>query len=134
MGNSDASSFATTASHSFLTDEKSALLVYGCIRSENEIYKLHIPDSIIDLVVLWYTDTFQILQFSDEFCDRKAFRFEDDRKLIVRQPESIDRGHRFIVADIEPLMEGIHCFRSQVFAICRKHLAESMFNSDNDQT
>ena len=118
MGNNKSTSsqppISANQAHTFLTKEKSELLVYGCIRLENKTAKLQIPESIIELVLDWYLETFQILQFSDVFCDKKAFKFEEDRKFIIRQPDSVDRGHRFIVADIDPLMDGVHCFRAQV--------------------
>ena len=98
------------SSKMFLTKERANLLVFGYNRQERRPMNTEIPTSLIELIFIWFYEAFKVLQFSDKYCTKDIFTFEDDRTTIVKE-ESY--GHRYICVDTEPLFTGMHCFRVQ---------------------
>ena len=89
--------------------EKEKLLIVGYMR---QINITNIPLDIINLFILFYHATYKILQFSKIYCTQKAYVFSDDNKCVTRSRTS--GGMAYIVADIEPVKDGIHCWRIKV--------------------
>lgn len=53
----------------------------------------------------------QILQFSTEFISQSGLQLSDNNKCVKRINES---GHTYVLADIEAVTTGVHCWRIKV--------------------
>eukprot|EP01084_Bolivina_argentea_P239197 402050_1 len=86
-------------------------LVHGYIRKYQKDIHFNIPNDIIEMIALFYVPIFELLQFvkistiSDE---DNNLTLEDNRFLVKSHAY---RWNLFVLADIEPIMDGIHCFR-----------------------
>eukprot|EP01084_Bolivina_argentea_P239194 402044_1 len=86
-------------------------LVHGYIRKCQKHIHFNIPNDIIEMIALFYVPIFELLQFvkistiSDE---DNNLTLEDNRFLVKSHAY---RWNLFVLADIEPIMDGIHCFR-----------------------
>ena len=86
------------------------LLVFGYIRCDIDIDDDEIPMDIINLCMLFYHLNFEILSFSTEFCGQDIYQFTQNNQCVT----VLESGHNFILADVEPVTQGIHCWRIQV--------------------
>ena len=89
------------------------LLVYGFIHKPL-LKPLNIPLEIINLCLKFYMELYEILKFSDDkkkhyICER--LQLSEDRTCVSR-PGYTECG--YVLADIEPVTYGIHCWRIQV--------------------
>ena len=87
--------------------------VYGYIRQQTEAMSLEIPIDIMNICLSFYFETFEMLQFDAKYKSETGIILTDDRKCAKR--EWIGRDwYRYVMADIEPVREGIHCWRVNV--------------------
>ena len=94
-----------------LRQKQDELLVHGYINRQIT-YKLQgIPTDIMNLFVLFYHIPFQLLSFSTKYKSRDGIIYTENNKCIVRRGVF---SHRYVLVDIEPVTEGIHCWRVQV--------------------
>ena len=99
-------------SKTLLTEERANLLISGYTRKDCKSFEIEIPTSLIELILLWFFEAFEILQFSDKYCSKEpdVFRFENNRTTVTKIEEDF---HRYICVDTEPVFTGIHCWRVQ---------------------
>ena len=63
---------------------------------------------------MFYLELFEILRFSEEF-HSDSIGLIDDGKCAKKGGKGAQRwGHSYTMADIEPVFEGIHCWRVKV--------------------
>ena len=97
-----------------MTTRKSELLVNGLIREYCKTYQLDIPDEIITLFFIWYHIKSEILKWSETFHYQSKFSSAID----LSQDNTVVRvdswGPAYILADVEPVTKGIHCWRIEV--------------------
>ena len=93
--------------------QRDELLVFGFIRFDDAVSNKEIPTDIMNLCTDFYHLVFEILSFSDKFCSDEAFTFSDDNRCVT----AVCDGHKWVLADIEPVTEGTHCWRIQVLFI-----------------
>eukprot|EP01084_Bolivina_argentea_P203110 346934_1 len=121
--------------------EQSECLIFGYVKNECIKHRITIPRELIELIVLWFHQKYSILQFdkrySSDICiGQIAFMFEEDRKLLTK----LNIGHSYVLADIEPLFEGVHCFRTKTTVVNmgwvswgvseREHIGNDSWSSD----
>ena len=95
-----------------LLSEKTAnILVNGYIRNECKKLDISMPDSLLELVFLWFCQKYQILKFSKTHRSEPGFYAFSKNSTMIRKKKG---GHSYILADIQPLFEGVHCFRVEV--------------------
>lgn len=90
--------------------EMDELLMYGYIRCDIGINNDDIPLDIMNLCMKFYHLNFELLPFSQEFCSDDTYQFTENNQCIT----VIADNHKFIVADVEPVTTGVHCWRVQV--------------------
>lgn len=96
---------------STMTDEytlQNEALVHGYIKQESN--DIDIPLDVISLCVLFYLETYEILRFSEKYKSDDGIQLIDDRKCAHK----VGSRHRYVLCDIEPVSEGIHCWRVKV--------------------
>ena len=91
---------------------KDHLLVQGFIRIYSQEFSINIPPEIHQLFFLWFHITAQILTWNAEYRSMNTIQLSEDKVLAKRNPVSFQPS--YILADIEPVFDGIHCWRIQV--------------------
>ena len=99
-----------TSSKTLLTKKRANLLTHGYTRQECQLLNIEIPTSLIELILLWFFEAFEILQFNDKYCTKNVFKFEKDRSIITKS----ETEHRYICVDTQPVFTDIHCWRVRV--------------------
>ena len=95
------------------------LLVYGYVH-EPILNVLQIPTEIIEICLKFYMEIYKILQFSDNkelhYISNDGLLLTDNRTCVKRVFDETSTFHecRYVLADIEPVTNGIHCWRVQV--------------------
>lgn len=108
--------FLKIAKHRAMSTEyelQNEMLVYGYVKRESKDFA-EIPLDIINICLLFYMELFEILTFSTEFISDDGIELMDNNKCVMRCD---DRGmiwHTYAMADIEPVSEGVHCWRIKV--------------------
>ena len=92
-------------------EAKNESLVHGWIRGQTKTRSVEFPIDIINICLLFYMEVYEILKFNDQFIAETGIELSDDNKCVTRVKGSY---HRSIMADVEPVFEGIHCWRAQV--------------------
>lgn len=91
-------------------EERDILLISGYLRTESNKLNIIIPQELTTLFYKCYHLLFEIVKFSTIYLTEDAFILSDDNKCCKR----IDGAHAYILADCNPVFEGIHCWRVQV--------------------
>ena len=85
--------------HSLLSDMK----------ENRDLYK-NLPELIMHIVLSYFHLFHEILKFSTEYKSSDGLQLSDDNQCVKRKGS----GHKYILADIEAVTKGIHCWRIQV--------------------
>lgn len=99
-----------------LTEKEADLVVFGYAREHGDLFRVIIPDSLIELMIIWFNDPCKILQFSRKYCSIDGFEYSKNNTKIKRVP-TMDNGHKYIIAEMKPLFKGKHCFRAKVMSL-----------------
>ena len=100
--------------------EKDVLLVYGYMHNQSFFNKLQIPIEIIEICLKFFMEIYQIQQFTDDieshYRSSDGLLLTENRTCVRRVFDNSCKWEecRYILADIEPLTTGIHCWRIQV--------------------
>ena len=97
-------------SEPFLDKVQSEILVHGYIKMESKNAS-EFPLDIMNICLVFYLELFRILRFSDKFISKDGTELRDDNRCAIK---SLEFGHNYIMADVEPVFNGIHCWRVQV--------------------
>ena len=89
--------------------QQDELLVYGYIHKQS--FDVHIPTDVIELCLSFFMQLYEILRFSEQYKSSDDTHLSDDRKCVKRLTTY---GHRYILADVDVVTNGIHCWRVQV--------------------
>eukprot|EP00484_Ammonia_sp_Unknown_P029498 CAMPEP_0197034598 /NCGR_PEP_ID=MMETSP1384-20130603/12666_1 /TAXON_ID=29189 /ORGANISM="Ammonia sp." /LENGTH=285 /DNA_ID=CAMNT_0042464547 /DNA_START=57 /DNA_END=914 /DNA_ORIENTATION=+ len=88
---------------------KHILLVDGYIRSVQGLIHLYtIPTAVNQICTLFYSSIIRRLQWNDQYYTDTKLTLQDDKYLVVH---TADSGYACVSADIEPISQGVHCFR-----------------------
>ena len=92
------------------------LLVWGYVREleKSEALSNIIPSSIYQLIHELYPKAW-LLKFIDEYRSKMDLVLSHDNTTVYTKG---NRTQRFILCDIEPIREGIHCWRISVNHQC----------------
>eukprot|EP01084_Bolivina_argentea_P239193 402043_1 len=89
--------------------QKKETLVHGYIRTCQKQIHFDIPNDIVEMIGVFYIHIFELLQFVKIGTDVNNNLILEDNRYLARI-----NGYRwqlFVLADIKPIMNGIHCFR-----------------------
>ena len=98
----------TTNTSKLRTITEDELLIHGYIKHQKYL-SIPIPIDIINLLLLFYHIEWEMLKF---MANTKGFKLSEDRLCAIKQDKWIIQS---IVADIEPVKSGIHCWRVYSF-------------------
>ena len=91
------------------------LLIHGYVRRVQKSFKIQIPKELFQIISSFYPKA-KLLPFSKEYKGKDCLvLLEDDTKLMHQPPRPECMKHRHALIDIEPLKEGVHCFRVAVY-------------------
>ena len=96
--------------------KQATLLTAGYIRIQKFATEMptKIPTDIINVIFEFYFETFMVLKFSSTFMAGQGLQLSEDDLSVTRIPPAWDR--KYVLVDIDPIHNGVHCWRVQVIA------------------
>ena len=79
------------------------------MKGNRDLYK-NLPELIMHIVLSYFYLFHEILKFSTEYKSSDGLQLSDDNRCV----KATKSNHKHILADIEPVTKGIHCWRIQV--------------------
>ena len=89
------------------------LLVHGFIRKQCKKMNIKIPLAIIDLFFIWYHIKCIPLPFSLKYISSKRIALTENNYCATSKSGN-DDTYGWVLADVEPVFKGIHCWRIRV--------------------
>ena len=91
---------------------KDELLVTGYIREYCNNHELNIPGEVTRLFFTWFHFRVEILKWSTKYIATEDIVLSDNNLLVTKPGENYRPS--YILADTEPVFDGIHCWRIKV--------------------
>ena len=101
-------------------DEKTKNIVFGYLRHCENTYLSketnigNIPNIIYHICLLFYWNWIEPCKFSQKYRSKNGVIILNENKTVLYKPIARDGKYCWIAIDMDPMENGIHCFRIKV--------------------